>query len=166
LGPLLEWLPYLIVTTTGRVSGQPRHVALEYRRHGSKIYVLSVWGKRPDWYQNLLANPVATLQLGRKLFSARAAPVDTPGEALRALVLFRRAAPLADLILASMSSANTIDARTLTEVAGEFTVMRFDLLPDAPTLPGIEVEQGWQKSLLLAGAVALVVWVAVRVLRR
>src|SRR5689334_14087097 len=72
LGDLLNALRLLILTTRGRKSAQPRHVAVEYRRHGSKIYMISGWGERPDWYQNMLADPLVTIQLGRHTLSALA----------------------------------------------------------------------------------------------
>ena len=93
LGDLLNALRLLVLTTRGRKSGQARHVAVEYRRHGSKIYMISGWGERPDWYQNLLADPLVTIQLGRHTLSALADKVTDPAEALRAVNLFRRDAP-------------------------------------------------------------------------
>ena len=43
-GPMLNWIPLLILTTRGLDSGEPHHVVVEYRRHGSKYYVVSGWG--------------------------------------------------------------------------------------------------------------------------
>ena len=53
-------LPTLLLTTTGRKSGQPRTVPLLYARHeGALLVVGSNWGQEhhPAWALNLLAEP-------------------------------------------------------------------------------------------------------------
>jgi len=60
-------LPALLLTTTGRKSGQPRATPLLYTRDGDGFVVIgSNWGQRhhPDWSSNLVANPRATVTLG------------------------------------------------------------------------------------------------------
>lgn len=157
LGDLLNAGHLMVLTTRGRKSGLPRHVPIEYRRHGSKIYLLSVWGDRPDWYRNLITDPLATVQLGRKSHSVLADPVTDPAEALRAVHLFRRIAPgRYDAILGRMIEDN-VNAQTLPELSGEFTIMRLNLIPDEPVLPGLPVNLTWiwpfAVALLLVAAV-------------
>lgn len=160
LGWMLTPLPFMILTTRGHVSGLPRHVMLEYRQHGSKIYIVSGWGARPHWYQNLVADPCVTVQTGKQDMRARASVVDDPQEALRALYLFRRSSPIYDVILASMSSADTIDLRTLTEVAGEFTVVRLNLDSEPAELQGIRPINNWIGPLLVLSGFALILrWI-------
>jgi deazaflavin-dependent oxidoreductase (nitroreductase family) len=58
--------PSLIITTTGRKSGQPRTNPLTYARDGDTIAVIgSNWGQsaHPAWTANLLANPHAVVRL-------------------------------------------------------------------------------------------------------
>jgi deazaflavin-dependent oxidoreductase (nitroreductase family) len=60
-------LPSLLLTTTGRRSGQPRTNPLLYVRDGSGFVVIgSNWGqpRQPAWVLNLLADPTATVRLG------------------------------------------------------------------------------------------------------
>lgn len=60
----LVGMPYMLLTTTGRRSGQPRSVPLQYTPHGDEyIVVASNWGKthHPAWSANLLANPDAVV---------------------------------------------------------------------------------------------------------
>ena len=60
-------LPTLLLTTTGRKSGQPRACALNYLRDGDRLLILgSNWGQQhhPGWSSNLLANPDATVAIG------------------------------------------------------------------------------------------------------
>jgi deazaflavin-dependent oxidoreductase (nitroreductase family) len=60
----------LLLTTTGRHSGQPHTVPLLYLRHGDDYVVIASWGGRdqhPEWYRNLRADPGATIQvLGKR----------------------------------------------------------------------------------------------------
>jgi len=59
-----QGLPTLLLTTTGRRSGQPRTQALLYVRDGDAYVVVgSNWGQRhhPAWSANLLAQPRATV---------------------------------------------------------------------------------------------------------
>lgn len=53
---------FMIMTTTGRKSGQPRRTAIEFHEFEGKPTVMSGWGTKTDWYRNLEANPPATVQ--------------------------------------------------------------------------------------------------------
>ena len=62
-------IPTLLLTTTGRKSGQQRTVPLLFSRHdGALVVVGSNWGQQqhPAWALNLLANPEATVALRGK----------------------------------------------------------------------------------------------------
>lgn len=159
MGPLLGWLPLMVLTTRGRKSGLARHVVVEYRRHGSKYYVISGWGTRPHWYQNVAANEEVTVQHGRRIIRGRASIVSDPAELLRAVYLFRRGSPIADRILSSMSSADTIDLATLKRVSQEFTVIRIDRVRGEPMLNGVSVSRGWLAFII--GLVLLLLLVVV-----
>ncbi|MGY4710449.1 nitroreductase family deazaflavin-dependent oxidoreductase [Mycolicibacterium sp. CBM1] len=59
-------LPELLLTTTGRKSGQPRMAALSYLRDGDRLLVLgSNFGQQhhPAWTANLLADPEAVVAI-------------------------------------------------------------------------------------------------------
>lgn len=159
LGWMLGWIPFLVLTTRGRKTGLPRHAMLEWRRHGSKYYLLSGWGKRPNWVQNLIQEPIVTVQRGSLLFPARATVVTDPAEAMRALYMFRRNSPVYEYLLARMSSADTIDLRTLAEVAGEFTVVRLDPMAGRPKLEGVSTANPFLLPVFLSFFVfAALIW--------
>ena len=158
LGWMLRPFNLLILTTQGRKTGIGRHTVLEYRRHGSKLYLISAWGERPQWYKNLLTNPAVTVQFNGQDWKAIATEVDEPGEALRALYMFKRTSPLYDVILASMSSANTIDLRTLKAVSNEFTVIRLDLAQGPVSLKGVQPKYRWVAPFLFTFALLAMVW--------
>lgn len=66
VGTTLGTMPVYRVTTTGRHSGRPRTVMLTAPvRHGDTfVFVASKGGddRHPDWYRNLLADPVITIE--------------------------------------------------------------------------------------------------------
>ena len=61
----------LLLTTTGRKSGKPRHTPLEYEydREKDRYRIAAGWGGNTDWYKNLKANPRVTVQVGRRKFT-------------------------------------------------------------------------------------------------
>lgn len=67
--------PLLLLTSTGARSGQPRTMPLVYTTDGDRFVVIASKGgapTNPDWYHNLVANPVATVELPGETFQARA----------------------------------------------------------------------------------------------
>jgi len=61
--------PMLLLTTTGRRSGQARTVPLLYMEDGGRFVVVGSNGGRPDppaWLLNLRANPNGEVQVGRQ----------------------------------------------------------------------------------------------------
>ncbi len=158
MGWLLAPIPLMILTTRGRRSGAARHTPIEFRGHGSKFYIVSLWGSRPHWFQNLLAEPKVTIQQGSRQFAARAQVVDSHGEALRVLHLFRRRVPaIYDAVMARMSGESTISVQKLPELSRAFTIVRLDRLPNEPLpLPPVAPDLAWIAPMgILAGAVTL-----------
>jgi deazaflavin-dependent oxidoreductase (nitroreductase family) len=65
----------LILTTTGRRSGQQRVHPLIYGRHGDDYLVVASKGgasQHPDWYLNLAAHPEVAIQVKGDRFRAHA----------------------------------------------------------------------------------------------
>ncbi len=68
-------LPTLLLTTTGRKSGELRSLPLIYGNGGDSYAVIASKGGMPShplWYQNLAAQPECKLMVGPKAVSARA----------------------------------------------------------------------------------------------
>ena len=75
----------LLLTTTGRRSGQPRSVVLTYVDAASrKVVVASYAGenRQPDWYLNLTAHPRATIRIGNEEQPVRARQSPDPNETI------------------------------------------------------------------------------------
>lgn len=59
-------LPTLLLTTTGRKSGEPRTVALVFLQDGERLVIvasLAGYDQNPAWYANLQANAACLVQL-------------------------------------------------------------------------------------------------------
>ena len=57
----------LLLTTTGKSTGQPRTNPLVYTREGDAYVVIASKGgapTHPDWYYNLLKHPEVTVEVG------------------------------------------------------------------------------------------------------
>ncbi len=67
--------PVLLLTTTGRKSGQPRTAPIVYLADGDNVVLINTNAgnaKIPAWSLNLEANPEAEVELGRKRLPVRA----------------------------------------------------------------------------------------------
>jgi deazaflavin-dependent oxidoreductase (nitroreductase family) len=65
----------LLLTTTGRRSGDPRTMPLIYRADGDRFVVVASkggWKDNPLWYENLKADPDVTIELKGQTIPVRA----------------------------------------------------------------------------------------------
>jgi deazaflavin-dependent oxidoreductase (nitroreductase family) len=79
LGEYMGPMRALLLTTTGRKSGQPRAIPLGYFRDGENLALIaSNWGRPnpPAWWLNLQAHPVAEVLVGRRRLGVRARQAD------------------------------------------------------------------------------------------
>jgi deazaflavin-dependent oxidoreductase (nitroreductase family) len=68
-------VPSLLLTTTGRKSGERFVFPLFYGKDGDSYIVVASKGgapQHPAWYRNLLANPDVDVQVGAQKFKAQA----------------------------------------------------------------------------------------------
>lgn len=75
----------LLLNHTGRISGKPRHTVLEVAERDSandSYIVASGWGVKAAWYQNILAAPEVSIQVGTRALPVMALPLskDEGGE--------------------------------------------------------------------------------------
>jgi deazaflavin-dependent oxidoreductase (nitroreductase family) len=68
-------MPVLMLTTTGRRSGERRTVPLTYFEDGDALLVVGSKGgspRHPDWFLNLESDPDAAIQVGKEHRRVRA----------------------------------------------------------------------------------------------
>ncbi len=71
----------LLLHTQGAKSGQERVNPVAYVTDGDRLVIIASKGgapNHPDWYRNILANPVVTVETGKEKFQARAEVVPEP----------------------------------------------------------------------------------------
>lgn len=75
LGGGTGMLPTLLLTSTGRKSGEPRPLPLIYKKVGNGYVIIASKGgapAHPAWYLNLVAEPSCHVQAGRDMTDATA----------------------------------------------------------------------------------------------
>lgn len=86
VGGYFEGANMLLLHTVGAKSGQPRINPLVYTTDGDRLVVIASKGgadTNPDWYYNLLAHPIVTVELGTEQFQARATAITEEPERSR-----------------------------------------------------------------------------------
>lgn len=71
---------FMVMTTLGRKSQEPRRTAIEFHEFKGRNYVFSAWGQKADWLQNIQANPLVTIQPWRGAQSVTACRLTTDAE--------------------------------------------------------------------------------------
>lgn len=91
-GPIAKGLASRCViklTTTGRKSGRPRTVCISAMPVDQGYIVFSGFGVGSNWYQNLLANPDATIRVGGSTHVVQAEVVGDPERRRNLMVRMR-----------------------------------------------------------------------------
>ncbi len=75
--------------TSGRVSREPRSVAVGFVDEPDGAVLVAANGPEADWAQNLLADPAVSVEIGERRFEATAEPLEwvDHGRAVRGLIL-------------------------------------------------------------------------------
>ncbi len=71
----------LLLHTVGAKSGQERVNPVAYVTDGDRLVIIASKGgapTNPDWYYNILAHPLVTVEAGTEKFQARAAVASEP----------------------------------------------------------------------------------------
>jgi deazaflavin-dependent oxidoreductase (nitroreductase family) len=75
VGGMFRNVPLLLLHHRGRKTGTVRVNPLAYRADGDRLLVFGSKGgapTNPDWYYNLIAHPLVTVEVGSERFPARA----------------------------------------------------------------------------------------------
>ena len=81
VGGRFEGKTLLLLHTKGAKSGQERINPTAYVKDGDRFVVIASKGgapTNPDWYYNILANPLVTVEMGTEKFQARASAAEEP----------------------------------------------------------------------------------------
>jgi deazaflavin-dependent oxidoreductase (nitroreductase family) len=69
-------LEYLYLTTTGRVTGQPREIEIWFVESKGKLYILAERFHDAQWVKNIERDPQVRVRLGAREFEATARVLD------------------------------------------------------------------------------------------
>ena len=86
----------VLLNHIGRKSGLPRQAVVEvakYDEANDTYYIASGWGKKADWYRNLLQTPEITIQVGWRKMRVTAVPL-TPEQSGDAMVEYAQHYPV------------------------------------------------------------------------
>ena len=75
VGGSFQGAPMLLLTTTGRRTGERRTNPMMYLADGDRLLVFASKGgapTNPDWYHNLVTNPEVTVEVGTESYQAHA----------------------------------------------------------------------------------------------
>jgi deazaflavin-dependent oxidoreductase (nitroreductase family) len=85
---------YCYLTTTGRVSGEPREIEIWFGLDGSTLYMLSGGRDRSDWVKNLIREPRVSVRIADQTYDGHARVVTDEGEdTLARRLLFDKYSP-------------------------------------------------------------------------
>jgi deazaflavin-dependent oxidoreductase (nitroreductase family) len=106
-GHLWRGYPALLLTTRGRKTGTLRRTALIYGRAGDNYLLVASYGggpKHPNWYLNLVENPLVEIQVKDKKLKAWARTAD-PEEKQRLWPIMSQIFPTYDEYIVKASEA-------------------------------------------------------------
>lgn len=72
----LSAVKYLYLTTTGRITGQPREIEIWFVESGGKFYILAEHFHKAQWVKNILHNSRVRVRVEDRDFEATARLLD------------------------------------------------------------------------------------------
>ena len=122
---------FLLLNHTGRKSGQPRQTVLEVADHDPEsgtYYVASGFGKKSDWYLNILKTQKVEIQVGSKKIQATARAL-TPDESGKTMVGYAQRNPRAAKQLMRLCGYEVDGSEE------EYFIMGHDIIPFVSLAP-------------------------------
>jgi deazaflavin-dependent oxidoreductase (nitroreductase family) len=151
MGPVTGKL-FLVLTTTGRKSGLPRHTMVEYYSIDGVKYAACAFGARAQYYKNIAADPRVTIQSADGTESALAKRVTDGEELLAVYELFKRRDP--PLLLWYLDSLGIKpEAEDILANKERLHFLRFEPVEEG-TPPGLEVDLAWLWPVALLAVLA------------
>lgn len=115
---------FLLLNHIGRKSGKPRQSVLEvvnYNKTTDTYTIASGFGKKSDWYLNILAHPQVEIQVGWRKLAVTAVPL-SPEASGQAMVDYARRYPVAAKNLGKLIGYNV-------STEEEYRAVGRDLIP-------------------------------------
>jgi deazaflavin-dependent oxidoreductase (nitroreductase family) len=114
----LGWLlgdRFVLLIHIGRKTGRLRRTVVEvigYEEETDTYYIVSGWGYQANWYQNLLATPQISIEVGRRRLEVHAKTLPTE-ESAQILLSYRQRHPIAARELSRLMGLDLSEASPL-----------------------------------------------------
>jgi len=155
LGPLIGKY-ILILSTYGRKTGKVHHTPVEYYQHKDKIYVMSGFAEKPDWYRNLQENPQAGLNIKYQKLRVRARIPETEAE-WEGVIAFLKSSPVAELSEPGLD--HHLDDPEIQDAIKNWPIFIFDASESiCPPPLDADLVWAWPLIFLAAAAILLLSW--------
>ena len=143
----------MLITHTGHKSGLPRRTMVEFFRLDGRKYVVSGFGKKAQWYQNIEADPRVTIQTADGVERVKAVRVTDGATMLRLLEKVRtRDGPLYGVYLQAVDVQP--DADDVLAKLNRFYWLTFEPT-DEPTPPPLQADLVWILPAIAIGLLGL-----------
>jgi len=76
---------YMVITHTGRKTGNRHRTPVNYAIYNNEIYCVAGFGEKADWFQNIMANPQVEIWLPDSWYAGLAEEIFEPELRLKAL---------------------------------------------------------------------------------
>jgi deazaflavin-dependent oxidoreductase (nitroreductase family) len=136
---------FLVMTTIGRKSGQPRRTAVEFHEFQGRKYILSGWGTKTDWYRNIERNPHITIQTWHGTESVLARRITTDAELAEA---FRFATSNPTMRMVMKSVGLNLTCEQFIAQKERFTFVTFDSSDQSTPAP-LQADLAWVWAVIL-----------------
>jgi deazaflavin-dependent oxidoreductase (nitroreductase family) len=143
---------FMVMTTIGRKSGQPRHTAIEFHEFKGRKYIFGGWGTRTDWYHNIEADPHVTIQTWRGAENALARRITSETDLVKAFE-FAMSNPMIRTVMKSVGFGLALEQFLAHK--DRFTFVTFD--PTDSTTPAPLKPDLWWIWLLVLALVLIVI---------
>ena len=70
---------FCYLTTTGRVSGEPREIEIWFGLDGGTLYMLAGGGEKANWVRNIRKNPAVSVRIAGRTFATTGRVVEAGG---------------------------------------------------------------------------------------
>jgi deazaflavin-dependent oxidoreductase (nitroreductase family) len=93
--PSLAHEQFCYLTTTGRVSGEPREIEIWFALEATTVYMLAGGREKSNWVRNLRKTPAVSIRIAGREFASEARIVasNTPEDALARRLLVEKYGP-------------------------------------------------------------------------
>ncbi len=152
--PFGGWI--LVLRVRGRKSGRMRDTPLNYLLAEDAVWVLAGFGRRTEWYRNLLADPAVEVRLPGRRLAGTAEEVLDPAVRARVIPRLVRATGIPAMMV--VGNPWTAPDEDILDALGYVPLIRIRMRDGSPLEAGADDPGGhawiWRQALLLAGTLA------------